>query len=42
MRHHRFFDSDSDEEIPVHPLPPPSATAKQPLTAKWPRRFLIR
>ena len=45
MGHHRFFDSDSDEEIAVH-LPPSAgktgATAgKEPLSVKWPR-VLIR
>lgn len=49
MSHHRFFDSDSDEDMEVHPPPSPGKTGtactgaggKQPLSAKWPR-VLIR
>ena len=44
MGHHqRFFDSDSDEEIPVHTVDTIDAAAmgKQPLSPKRPR-VLIR
>ena len=46
MGHHRFFDSDSDEEIAVHTAGKTGAAAgKQPPSAKWPRvliRYTIR
>ena len=42
MGHHRFVDSDSDEEIAVHAAGPDAEkTSKQSLSAKWPR-VLIR